>query len=127
LDSCDTNVPVILTSVTNGSCPTIIVHRWTASDDCTNTVSASVTNIVFDTIPPVLVGVPTNQTYQCLGDVPPPANVTATDNCDGNIPVTATYVTNGLCPTLITCTWRAQDRCTNSASATRTITIQPPP
>jgi hypothetical protein len=58
-----------------------------------------------------------------VSDVPPPANVSATDNCDGQIPVALTITTNGSCPTILTYTWFARDRCTNSASATRTVTV----
>lgn len=123
-DACDSNPQVTLVSTTNGSCPTIIIHTWTATDACTNQASASQTNIVLDTTPPVLSGVPGNTNYQCLADVPALAVVTANDNCDGSVPVTVNCATNGTCPTTITCTWSAQDRCTNTVSATRTITIR---
>jgi uncharacterized repeat protein (TIGR01451 family) len=115
-------VSVVTTYTTNGACPMTIICTWTATDDCTNSASATRTITVHDTIPPVLVGVPPNQTFQCLADVPPSANVTATDNC-GPVLVVTTYTTNGVSPLIITCTWTATDACTNSASATRTITV----
>jgi uncharacterized repeat protein (TIGR01451 family) len=122
-DNCDGSIPVTLTITTNGSCPAVLTYTWLARDRCTNSASATRTVTVFDTIPPILAGVPGNTNYQCLGDVPPPASVTASDNCDGSIPVTLTITTNGSCPTILTYTWLARDRCTNSASATRTITV----
>jgi hypothetical protein len=70
-DNCDTNPVVTRASTTNGTCPIIIVHTWTATDDCTNRATASVTNVVYDTTPPVLVGLPTGTNVQCLRDLPP--------------------------------------------------------
>src|SRR6185436_5415042 len=78
---------------------------------------------VLDTIPPVLVGVPIALTVQCLANVPPPANVTATDNCDTNPTVTLTAVTNGTCPLIITRTWVARDFCNNSSTNRQIITV----
>src|SRR2546422_1453819 len=89
-----------------------IMRTWTATDRCTNSTSASQTITVRDTIAPVLSGVPTNQTFQCLTEVPPPANVAATDNCDGNLTPSLVSTTNGTCPTTIVRTWTATVRCT---------------
>jgi hypothetical protein len=122
-DNCDTNVQVAVLKTTNGVCPTIIICRWTATDDCTNTAVAYATNTVWDTIPPVLVGVPTNRTYQCLRDVPPSPAVTATDNCDTNVQIAVLKTTNGVCPTIIICRWTATDDCTNTAVAYATNTV----
>src|SRR5262249_59059805 len=90
----------------------------TARERCRKSSRATRTITIQDTIPPVLSGVPTNQAYQCLSDLPPLANVTATDNCDGVIPVTSTYVTNGNCPMVITCTWTADQKSTECGSST---------
>jgi hypothetical protein len=108
-DNCDTNVIVNVSSTTNGSCPMILVHTWRATDLCGNSVSATQTNTVSDTIAPVLVAVPSNEVYQCIGDVPAPTLVTATDNCDTNVIVNVSSTTNGTCPMIIVHTWSATD------------------
>src|SRR6185295_14676462 len=115
-DNCDTNPAVTLTAVTNGTCPTLITRTWVARDFCNNTSTNTQVITVLDTTPPVLVGVPAATNVQCLANVPPPANVTATDNCDTNPAVTLTAVTNGTCPTLITRTWVARDFCNNTST-----------
>jgi hypothetical protein len=79
-DNCDTNVMVSVSSVTNGNCPVIVVHTFRTTDESGKSVSASQTNTVHDTMAPVLVGVPTNEVYECIEDVPAPTVVTATDN-----------------------------------------------
>ncbi|MEO5802719.1 MAG: hypothetical protein ABIR24_04255 [Verrucomicrobiota bacterium] len=122
-DNCDTNVVVSLLSVTNGSCPKLIVHTWTATDRCSNSVSVSVTNTIEDTLAPVLAGVPTNQTFQCLGDVPEVPLVNAIDNCDNNPLVNLTSETNGTCPVVIVRTWTARDACGNTNRASQTNVI----
>jgi len=121
-DNCGAVSPT-LTQTTNGSCPMIITRTWTAVDACTNTATATRTVTVRDTIPPVLVGLPANVTVQCVSDVTSPPTVTATDNC-GAVSPTLTQTTNGSCPTIITRTWTAVDACTNTTTATRTVTVQ---
>src|SRR5204862_3246564 len=54
---------------------------------------------------------------------PPPANVTATDNCDTNPVVTFSAVTNGACPFIITRTWVARDFCGNLTTNRQVITV----
>ena len=123
-DNCEGSLPVALTITTNGSCPTVLTYTWFARDRCTNSTTASRTITVRDTVPPVLSGVPGNTEYHCLGDVPPPASVSAADNCDGNLPVALTITTNGSCPLVVTYTWTARDRCTNSTTASRSVTVR---
>ncbi|HEY6167506.1 MAG TPA: hypothetical protein VI454_05670, partial [Verrucomicrobiae bacterium] len=109
---------------TNGTCPMTIVRKWVGTDTCANATTNTQTITVNDTMPPVLVGCPTNESLQCVNP-PAPAAVTATDNCDSNPVVTYSATTNGINPMIITRTWTARDFCTNSASCTQTITIQP--
>jgi hypothetical protein len=42
-DNCDGSVAVTRVSSTNGACPVVIVHTWTATDACGNTSQASQT------------------------------------------------------------------------------------
>jgi hypothetical protein len=56
-DTCDTNVTVTFSAVTNGMCPTIIVRTWKATDDCTNMASAFQVITVIEN-PPVITTPP---------------------------------------------------------------------
>src|ERR1051325_10489638 len=126
LDNCDGAVQVTPASSTNViGCTNIITRIWTAFDRCKNTNVATQIITVVDTIKPDLLGVPpVNLSVQCLGDVPPPAVVTAMDNCDGPIPVTPGATTNLIgCTNIITRTWTAVDRCKNTNVATQIISV----
>jgi len=87
---------------------------------------------VVDTTKPTLSNVPADQTVEC-DNVPPPANVTASDLCDpdvqvelgeglvileSNPPASATA-----CTYEITRTWTATDDCGNTATATQKLTV----
>ena len=92
-------------------------------DSCDKTVT------VIDETKPVLSGCPSNVTVDFC-NIPPPANVTATDNC----PVAGTQVlvifsetrTNGEngCSNVITRKWLAIDACGNKDSCMQTITVE---
>ena len=116
-------VPVLLTATTSGVCPKVITRVWTATDHCGGTVTATQKMTVADTTAPVLVDVPGDQVVPCE-DVPAPASVAATDNCDPAPVVTFSATTNGACPGTITRIWTAIDTCGNSVSATQTITVE---
>jgi hypothetical protein len=96
----------------------------TTGDGCTNTCSYTVE--INDTTPPVLTGCPDDASFQCNADVPPPADVTAEDDCDGPVDVVFTEdQTNpgSNCDNIITRTWTATDFCGNEASCTQIITV----
>jgi HYR domain-containing protein len=127
IDNCDMAVEVTFNeSIQNGTCPDnfSISRTWTATDNCGNQSAASQTIQVNDTTPPVLSGVPANLTVEC-GNVPPAANVTATDNCVPNIMVIfEEEIETGNCAEDITVirTWTATDNCGNTVSAQQVIT-----
>jgi hypothetical protein len=125
IDNCDGPLPVTPGASTNViGCTNIITRTWTAFDRCRNTNTATQIITVVDTIPPQLSGVPPNQNFQCLSDVPAPALVNALDNCDGAVQVTPASSTNVIgCTNIITRTWTAFDRCKNTNVATQTITV----
>jgi len=111
-----------------GDCPNTytITRTWKATDDCGNTASASQKIYVQDTKPPVLIGVPCEETVEC-DSIPEPPEVTASDNCDGS--PTVVYkedITNGHCENkyTITRTWTSTDDCGNTVSASQTIYVQ---
>ena len=89
--------------------------------------------IPLDVLPPVLAGVPSSDvavptdagsTYGAFVSLP---TVTATDECDGAVAVIATGIpSNGIFPIgSTTVTWTAVDATGNTASETRTVTVQP--
>src|SRR6185436_7823579 len=65
-DSCDPNPVVTFSSITNGTCPSIITRCWTARDACSNNVTEC-QFIVVQPRPPVVLTSPTDQTV-CTGD-----------------------------------------------------------
>lgn len=116
---------VTKTVSTVGDCTNAVV-TVTGTDACGNQRSVSYTPHI-DAVPPVLNGLPAAPTLnvQCLADVPPPPAVTATDNCEGNLPVLfATNQTGTACNRTITRTWSAMDSSSNAVSFTQTITVQ---
>jgi hypothetical protein len=70
---------------------------------------------------------PANVTISCDAPVPPPAVLTASDNCDNNVTVTLTSTnTPGNCPQnrTVTRTWIATDDAGNTAVHTQILTIR---
>ena len=107
-----------------------LTRTWTATDNCGNTATQTQTITVRDTTAPVLSGVPANATIECDA-VPLPATPSATDNCEGAMPVvfeeTSAQTQNGS-PTddnyTITRRWQASDHCGNLSTATQIIQVQ---
>ena len=125
-DNCDLAPVLSLTDSTiAGGCPGdyTILRTLTATDQCGNTASLTQTITVEDQIPPVLSGVPADVTVDC-GNIPAPAVVTATDNCDDNPIVTMNDVQTNGCPYTIFRTWTATDACGNSSSQTQRIRVE---
>jgi hypothetical protein len=129
-DGCDPSVQITFNGQTStpGSCPQqyVITRRWTAVDDCGNSVTATQSITVRDTQAPVFNNAPANITVMC-GMVPQVPVVTATDNCDNNTPVIYLgEVNNGPnCPYTITRTWSVQDDCGNATMHAQVITVGP--
>ena len=121
-DSCGGPVTITFTdNLTAANCTGQpgITRIWKATDACGNAATCSQQITFVDTTPPVLSGCPSDQTILSTDPVPPPATVTAADNCSGSVPVTFNQTTNG---NPITRTWTATDGCGNSVSCTQTIT-----
>jgi uncharacterized repeat protein (TIGR01451 family) len=106
---------------------TQVIHRdWSATDECGNTTVGRQTITRVDLTAPVLAGVPGVATVQC-SNIPAVAVVTASDACDGPIPVVFSSATvPGACPGTYTLvrTWTATDACGNAASASQTINVR---
>ena len=81
--------------------------------------------VVRDEEAPVLLDVPMDITIQAGENVPSPANVTATDDCDNNVAIEfAETTTDDACGSSITRTWTATDACGHTNVATQVITIE---
>lgn len=114
-----------------GDCPNnfIIQRKWILTDVCGNSTTVVWNINVVDDVAPVLHGVPADVTLTC-GDTVEEANVTATDNCGGNVEITYTEQTEqNACGYNIIRIWTATDVCGNTSEATQTITFidQVPP
>jgi large repetitive protein len=127
-DNCDSNPTISFDeSTVSGSVAGqfTIVRTWTATDACGNTSSATQHITAFDSVAPVLSGVPADATAECSA-VPTAATPTASDACDAHPNVSfAETTTAGSCSNSygLTRTWTATDASGNSSSATQTITV----
>ena len=124
-DNCDGDLTVNFTETPSGNgCDRILLRSWVATDDCGNSSAVQQTITFEDNNLPVLSGVPANITLNCGDPFPPSDVVTATDICQGNLPVIFSQ-SNGAdnCTNGIVRTWTATDGCGNSATATQLIQI----
>ncbi len=96
------------------------------SDGAGNTNSSCATTfVVRDTTPPSITCLPLG-TLSCLADVPAPdfSGSVVGDNCSMTPAVIHVGdVTNGICPMIITRTWRATDDSGNTNDGAQTITV----
>jgi len=128
-DNCSGNIMLTVSdSITGDSCPNQfnIIRIWTASDTCGNISSASQIITIIDTIPPVLIGIPSDTGVCCADSIPPPANVIANDSCDGAVVVMLTEVVSDSTSPFyftLTRTWTASDTCGNAISDSQVIEV----
>ena len=111
---------------------TTVTVFYQAVDNFGNSALFGFTIAFIDVLPPVFdpLSLPHNITVSCTTNVPPPANVEATDNCDNdnaNLTITLTQTNNAqLCTGgPIIRTWVADDDLGNTASFVQTITVTP--
>ncbi|MDH3649512.1 MAG: T9SS type A sorting domain-containing protein, partial [Saprospiraceae bacterium] len=108
------------------TCPMTITRTYQATDVCGNSATCTQIITVNDQTAPIPPPPPANVVVQCDVDVPAAVNLTATDNCDGDITVSPTdQVLGGTCTHnfTVTRTWTFTDACGNSSSAVQTITV----
>jgi gliding motility-associated-like protein/uncharacterized repeat protein (TIGR01451 family) len=124
VDACDTDPDLTFNETDSGTdCPYTLTRTWTSTDDCGNIAVATQTIVVTDNVAPTLAGVPNDVTVDC-DDVPNAPTVTATDNCDDNVPVSFNETEEGEgCETTIIRTWVAIDDCGNTTVATQEINV----
>src|SRR5690606_41411217 len=94
-------------------CNVIITRTWTLTDSCDNRSYVSQIITVSDTTAPVAPQAPADISYECLADVPVPGDLTASDNCAGDITVTGMDATDNTdpCNVIITHIGRSTGRC----------------
>jgi gliding motility-associated-like protein len=109
---------------------TTVTVFYQALDNFGNTALFGFTISFIDVLPPVFdpFSLPSNITISCITNVPPPADVEATDNCDNdNANLTITFTENNnaqLCTGgTITRTWVADDDLGNTATFIHSITV----
>uniref|UniRef100_UPI001F314679 T9SS type A sorting domain-containing protein n=1 Tax=Portibacter marinus TaxID=2898660 RepID=UPI001F314679 len=128
-DNCDGDITVSPTAqIIPGSCLNnfTMFRTWTFTDTCGNTSAVSQTIIVEDKTAPVAPAAPADLTLDCAADLPPPVNLTATDNCDGDITVSPTaLILPGSCLNDFTMfrTWTFTDTCGNASSVSQKIVV----
>ncbi len=126
---------VVVSVVTNGSCPKVITKTWQATDDCGNHDQCSQSITVVDTIPPVLnCACLTNNpvfpisltVHACTSSIPDlclAAQVCASDSCGitgcAQSPAAGTIVGPGVYPLTVT----VYDCASNAASCSVNFTV----
>ena len=97
----------------------------TATDANNNTAECSFEVKVDDVNPPVPQTEPADLTLQCASDVPAPVELTAIDNCEGEITVSpqVTLTPSSLNEQVWVRTWTFTDGSGNSSSVSQTITV----
>nr|MBX2815534.1 T9SS type A sorting domain-containing protein [Saprospiraceae bacterium] len=130
VDNCDGEIIGIpVDESTGGDCPNsfVVTRTWTFTDACGNSSTVTQMITVEDTEAPVPPDAPAPLTVQCADDVPAAEELTAMDNCSGEIVgVPSDEVTPGDCPNNFTVvrTWTFTDECgINSSTVTQIITV----
>ncbi len=122
-DNCDDDPDITYNEDMQGdNCDKSITRTWTATDECGNTTVESQTITVIDNIDPEITGIPDDITVDCE-NIPDPATVIATDNCDDQVDLVFDEQMSDGCPYTITRTWTATDDCGNETSGQQIITV----
>ncbi|MBK7936182.1 MAG: hypothetical protein IPJ82_03515 [Lewinellaceae bacterium] len=108
--------------------PTLnLIIEWHVEDNLGNTANFNFTVSFVDQTPPVLAGAPPDASYGSIVQVPPPPNITVTDNCSQPNQIVLTYTPSAPPDTcdagVFTRTWMATDLAGNTTIHTQTITI----
>jgi hypothetical protein len=127
-DNCTSAVTITyLGEVPSGNaCNRLLTRTWEAEDECGNRSQCVQVISIVDDEGPVLNGTPSaNITVPC-DNIPAPATVTATDNCDTLVTVNYSQTTiAGNCAGNYTIrrTWSAADDCQNTTTFVQTIAV----
>lgn len=128
-DNCDSDPELSLQESTlPGNCPGqyTVFRTWTASDSCGNTALATQRITVIDTLAPVFIQVPPDDTITCEEIPQGTEGVIVTDACHPSVPISVSLQTiPGNCPGnyQIIRTFTAHDGCGNTATASQTLWV----
>ena len=105
-----------------------VTVTFTATDDCGNDTSTSATFTIQDTTDPIFTSELPNDISVSCDDIPSPAEIEASDNCDSDVDIAVNDLitfSEGNCTGnySISRTWIITDDCGNSNSYTQTITV----
>ncbi len=118
------STPLVLNTVTNGACPTVVTRTWLVVDGCGYTNTCSQTVSIIDTTPPTITCPSNIVVTTCSTNAVVNYSVIATDNCCTNVTV-GCYPPSGypfpLGTTTVSCT--ATDRCGNVAYCSFLVTV----
>jgi len=109
-----------------GTCPIVVSRTWTLKDGMGNTNTCVQTINVDDNTAPVITLPLANLTMECFDAAVVSAwagTATALDACDGPVLVTPTYIAPTSCEAVVEVTFTAVDACGNSASATKSFSV----
>ncbi len=126
-DNCTDPIVAFVSDESDGqSCPETITRTYSVTDASNNSINVTQTITVHDTIAPVVPVTPNDTTVQLESQVPPAVDLTAIDNCTGDITVSPTAdTTQGPCANslVIVRTWTFTDDCGNSSNVSQTIRV----
>jgi hypothetical protein len=113
------------TESSDGICPQVITHYWSATDNCNNQTVVSTSVTLIDTTAPEFTYVPSSTEISCE-QVIALESAEANDTCDNNVEVSVSEeVIEGDCPNSYTLvrTFTASDDCDNTATATQYVYV----
>lgn len=101
-------------------------RTWTAIDADADPISHSQIIAVNDGVKPDLSEYPQDTTVKSMADLPPIPNITATDNCDGNVNVEmSSYLDRIEGKDVMVYSWTATDKSGNQTYHKQRVTIDP--
>ncbi|MDQ1166649.1 gliding motility-associated C-terminal domain-containing protein [Flavobacterium sp. SORGH_AS_0622] len=135
-DTCDADVTNIVKVsgqfIASANCANAgtYTNTWTVKDDCGNT-SDTFTQVITiqDTTAPIFTGTLPLDIEASCDAVPEPAEMHASDNCNGDLPIvfseTKSDIQNGCASNYtLTRTWKTSDCSGNTASYTQILTVR---
>lgn len=115
----------------NEPCATRTI-TFTATDGCSNSTTYQATYTSVDTISPMLIGVPANDTLTCADTIPAPPMVTVSDNCTPGLTASFSETSTQSADTTlaahytytITRYWSVTDSCSNTTIDSAKILVR---
>jgi len=113
------------TVVDADSCPIVVNRDFILTNTCGITSTTTQVINVQDSTAPVPPEAPEDLIYECNDDLPMSMDLTAVDNCSGEITVSPEMTTDDSnpCNVIMTFTWTFTDDCGNSSIIMQTVTV----